>query len=330
MDKDSTQYHVWEAVRKTIQSSPKNVDPEELLQRATSRLLVQVGQDMMDRVAGPHMTFVDPRHHGDKVALIREARKIISLFQENGVGKKRVIVSIPATEAGLSAAQELEDCCGIQTNLTLVSGGLVHALACIKARATVMSIPVGAVLESFERISVDQYKQVTKHPGLEAIQRVISYFHVHDVATKLMATDIRTLSDLRTLGGLDAVSLLRHQMDEVRWSKLPFTVSLHQAPSSGGQDDIFAPLEDRCTETMYVALGKMKIQMEKIEAVISVELTAQLRLEMAGMKMLYQIPNLDADMEFMPEIPDELMSDIPDGISEDVMQYVMDQDVDCF
>jgi transaldolase len=48
----------------------------------------------MDRVTGPHLTFVDPRHHGDSSAMVKNARRLISLFQESGVGRDQIVVSV--------------------------------------------------------------------------------------------------------------------------------------------------------------------------------------------------------------------------------------------
>lgn len=55
-------------------------------------------------------------------------------FQENGVTKDRIVVSIPANEQGVHATRLLaED--GILVNLTMVAG-MSHAAVCTEAGAT--------------------------------------------------------------------------------------------------------------------------------------------------------------------------------------------------
>lgn len=49
---------------------------------------------MLDRVAGPHLTFVDPRSHDNAETMVRQARDIISKFEKNGIAKSKVIISV--------------------------------------------------------------------------------------------------------------------------------------------------------------------------------------------------------------------------------------------
>ncbi|KAG6820073.1 hypothetical protein H0H93_005601 [Arthromyces matolae] len=97
---------------------------------------------MMLRVDGPHFTFVDPRKHDNTDSIVRNAQRIISLFQEKEVSKGKIV--IPATAEGIQAAQILQSEHKINTNLYLVSG-LLHAAACAEAGATTITVPVGRV-----------------------------------------------------------------------------------------------------------------------------------------------------------------------------------------
>jgi transaldolase len=65
--------------------------------------------------------------------IVRMARRLVQKFQENGVTKDKVVVSIPATEHGVHATRLLaED--EILVNLTMVAG-MSHAAVCAEAGA---------------------------------------------------------------------------------------------------------------------------------------------------------------------------------------------------
>jgi transaldolase len=62
---------------------------------------------------------VDARTSFDKLETVRRAKKIISLYQNYGVDKSRVLIKIAATWEGIKAAEILKKD-NINCNLTLV------------------------------------------------------------------------------------------------------------------------------------------------------------------------------------------------------------------
>ncbi len=50
---------------------------------------------------------------------VSKARKIIRLYEKNGVGPERILIKLAATWEGIRAAEELEQS-GINCNLTLL------------------------------------------------------------------------------------------------------------------------------------------------------------------------------------------------------------------
>lgn len=127
----------------------------------TFKKLVELGCDMFQRVSGPHVTFIDPRNHDDTRAMMKDAYNLYKLFRFQGVPKENIIISvciiiilfhqnlnhfytqIPATEAGILAAQQLQKN-RVNVNLYLVSS-LLHAAACAETSPAVISIPVSNV-----------------------------------------------------------------------------------------------------------------------------------------------------------------------------------------
>jgi len=297
-------YHVWVAAKRAIDGR-KCVDNIGLTEAAMERFLVELGNATMDRVTGPHLTFVDPRHHGDSSAMVKNARRLISLFQESGVGRDQIVVSIPATEQGISAAKELESTYGIQTNLVLVSS-LIHAAACAEAGATSAAIAVGPLLDWHERRRKTNYRNLRNHPGIETIQSIVAYFKLHKIKTKLIGTNFRGLSEICLLGELDAIALSKEQIEGLRWSQLPLCFELSEsspaslrarqaqyptallASKSGFMTAMSAETRSMVAATVYVAIGKMKVEMETLQAVVGREVERQFALQTLDLKTLYR------------------------------------------
>ena len=56
--------------------------------------LVELGVSMLERVEGPHYTFIDPRYHEDTPSMVRQAVRLVRLFVEKGIGRDRIVVTV--------------------------------------------------------------------------------------------------------------------------------------------------------------------------------------------------------------------------------------------
>jgi len=154
--------------------------------------LVELGSVILDRAPGPHLTFIDPRLHNNSQEIVQKTRQLVSRFNDSGIHKDRIAVSIPATENGILAAKELE-VDGIHTNLILISS-LTHATFCAEAGASALTFSVGTLLDSYEQKRQRLYRKISSHPGIETIQSTAAYFQLHGIKTKLVGTDFRGVS----------------------------------------------------------------------------------------------------------------------------------------
>ncbi|KAF9007717.1 hypothetical protein BDZ89DRAFT_1144438 [Hymenopellis radicata] len=101
-------YHLWVATKLVSEDlSAGKLRAPPIYSAVFERLVVELGKALIDRSSGPHFTFVDTRLHGDGEAICASAIRLIDMFEEGGIERKRIIVSIPATEAGLRAVNEL-------------------------------------------------------------------------------------------------------------------------------------------------------------------------------------------------------------------------------
>ena len=105
-----------------IVSPPSN---SHVLRKSSSTTLffpqVNLGKAIAGIVKGYVSTEVDPRLSFDKEESLVRARRIIAMYEAEGVPRTRVLIKLAATWEGIMAAEELEKE-GITCNLTLVFG----------------------------------------------------------------------------------------------------------------------------------------------------------------------------------------------------------------
>jgi len=180
----------------------------------------------------------------------------------------------------------------------------MHAAACAEAKATALSISVGPLLDWHERKRKPaRYQSLPTHPGIHTIQAIAAYFKLHGIKTKLIGTDFREVSEIALLGELDAISLSQEQIEILRWSSLSLTAATEEASlrarqaqyptvllqSKGGfMASLSAETRTMIAATMYVTLGKLKVQMEALQEVVEAEVKHQLRMRTTDLATLYQ------------------------------------------
>ncbi len=89
---------------------------------------------------------VDARLSFDKDGQVAKARKLIELYEAEGIAKERVLIKLSSTWEGIQAARELESKHGIHCNLTLLFS-MAQAVACAEAGVTLISPFVGRILD---------------------------------------------------------------------------------------------------------------------------------------------------------------------------------------
>lgn len=63
------------------------------------------GKEILNIIPGRVSTEVDARLSFNKNASIEKAKKLIDLYEENGVGKERVLIKLASTWEGIQAAK---------------------------------------------------------------------------------------------------------------------------------------------------------------------------------------------------------------------------------
>ncbi|TFK32406.1 hypothetical protein BDQ12DRAFT_773456, partial [Crucibulum laeve] len=266
--------------------------------------LFELGYAISDRISGPHFTYVDPRRHRETIAMIENARRLSYLFQRGGFSKDDIMISIPATEEGIWATHHLRKD-EIKVNLYLVSG-IMHAATCAEAGAAAITIPVGRILDLFERQQYKGCQHLSTHPGIAIILSILAYFRINRVPTRVIGAGFREFAEIGALGGFDAVSISEHHLDRLKWrSEIVSSPNDNSVASTRGRQAKyptqflasrtkqfmkgFAPSSRRMAYRILTgALEELKLGMDKIDSAVSTELRRQYSLETLDLQTLYR------------------------------------------
>ena len=101
------------------------------------KLAVSIGCEILKLIPGRISTEVDARLSFDREASIQRAKRIIAFYEDQGIGKERVLIKLASTWEGIKAAEVLE-AEGINCNLTLMFTS-VQAVAAAEAGAFLIS-----------------------------------------------------------------------------------------------------------------------------------------------------------------------------------------------
>ncbi|KAF8909754.1 hypothetical protein CPB84DRAFT_1958797 [Gymnopilus junonius] len=296
--------YIWIATRKVVDICVKKklaLAQDELVSRAMDQLILELAVAFKGFVDGPHIAIVDPRNHADMDALVENAQRLSKMIKEQGM-TDQICFTIPATEAGIYAAQKLEKQ-GIQVNLCMVTS-LMHAAACTEAGASTISIPVGLLLDQYERKRSIPSVTSSAHPGIQSIQIILAYFRLNKIRTRVIGTSLRNLSEVGLLSEFDAVCITPEQSERLRWSPVsvdaldrqdhPAVLRAQQAkyPTDllgldTGFSSWFSPASRKfASNVLQPVLQDSKRQMDDIEDRLRDELIWQLDLATLPMKAL--------------------------------------------
>ena len=136
---------------------------ETQLINACDQVAVDIGSEVLRHVPGRISTEVDARFAWDRGMCVAKARKLIQLYEKNGIGPERILIKLAATWEGIRAAEELEQS-GINCNLTLLFS-FAQARACAEAGVFLISPFVGRIYDWYQKHQPQSAYQVDSDPG---------------------------------------------------------------------------------------------------------------------------------------------------------------------
>jgi transaldolase len=192
------------------------------------RLLVRFGCEILSLIPGRVSTEVDARLSFDTVATVARARRIMALYQAEGVARERVLIKIASTWEGIQAAAELERE-GIRTNLTLLFA-FCQAVACGQAKVQLISPFVGRIYDWYKKSAGAAWDEAAQaganDPGVKSVRQIYQYYKKHGIATEVMGASFRNVGQITALAGCDLLTISPELLAQLAAAEAPLTRAL--------------------------------------------------------------------------------------------------------
>jgi transaldolase len=182
------------------------------LENTLDKLAVNFGKEILKSVPGRVSTEVDARLSFDTEETIKRSRKLIDLYEKEGIARNRVLIKIAATWEGIKAAEVLEKE-DINCNLTLLFG-FGQAIACAEAGAFLISPFVGRILDWFKKNEGAEYTS-ENDPGVLSVKRIYQYYKKYEYKTIVMGASFRNVGEIEALAGCDRLTIGPNFLDEL-------------------------------------------------------------------------------------------------------------------
>jgi transaldolase len=168
-------------------------------------LFVGFGREILELIPGRVSTEVDAGLSFDTEATIAKARRLIGLYEQAGVDRKRILIKVASTWEGIRAAERLERE-GIHCNLTLLFS-FAQAVACAEAGVTLISPFVGRIYDWYKKDRGVSDIPADEDPGVESVTRIYNYFKKYDYKTQVMGASFRKVEQITHLAGCDLLTI---------------------------------------------------------------------------------------------------------------------------
>jgi transaldolase len=200
---------------------------------AVDALFVQFGVRILKHVAGRVSTEVDARLSFDTEKSIDKARRLIGLYEKEGVSRERVLIKLASTWEGIRAAERLEKE-RIHCNMTLLFS-FAQAIACADAGVTLISPFVGRIYDWHKQARKVEDIPLEEDPGVASVTRIYNYYKKHGYATQVMGASFRKAGQIVLLAGCDLLTIAPDLLDKLSRAEgeIPRRLSPESARESG-------------------------------------------------------------------------------------------------
>ncbi|MEA9389030.1 transaldolase [Acerihabitans sp. TG2] len=245
---------------------------------ASDKLAVNIGVEILKSVPGRVSTEVDARLSFDRGMCVAKARKLVGLYQEQGIDKSRILIKLASTWAGIKAAEELERE-GINCNLTLLFS-FAQARACAEAGVYLISPFVGRIYDWYNQREPMNPYDVEQDPGVKSVRDIYEYYKQHRYQTVIMGASFRKTEQILALAGCDRLtispSLLEqlHQSEEPVERKLsPSTEGFHQPAPYSEPEFRWAHNQDpMAVDKLAEGIRQFAVDQQSLEDLLSAKL----------------------------------------------------------
>ncbi|MBW8828004.1 MAG: transaldolase [Burkholderiales bacterium] len=197
-------------------------------EEVVDQVLVRFGREILKVVPGRVSTEVDARLSFDCAATVARAHRIITLYEEAGIAKERVLIKIASTWEGIQAARILERE-GIHCNLTLLFS-FCQAVACGEADVKLISPFVGRIYDWYKKSAGGKWDEGANagahDPGVRSVAQIYNYYKKFDVKTEVMGASFRNVGQITALAGCDLLTISPELLATLQSSEAPLRRAL--------------------------------------------------------------------------------------------------------
>jgi transaldolase len=198
-------------------------------------LLVRFGCEILKTIPGRVSTEVDARLSFDTAATVARARRIMALYEAQGIPRERVLIKIASTWEGIQAAAELERE-GIRCNLTLLFA-FCQAVACGQAKVQLISPFVGRIYDWYKKSAGAAWDEAAmsgaNDPGVQSVRAIFNHYKKHGIATEVMGASFRNIGQITALAGCDLLTISPELLSQLAASDAPLVQALDAAAAQG-------------------------------------------------------------------------------------------------
>lgn len=192
-------------LQQSVRWAQQTSNSDSLVDNATDKLAVSIGCEILQVIPGLISTEVDARLSYNTEATLAKARKLIALYEAEGISRERILIKIASTWEGIQAARQLEQE-GIHCNLTLLFN-FTQAVACAEAGATLISPFVGRILDWHKAQQPDADLSGDNDPGVQSVSQIYQHYKNHGYQTVVMGASFRNRGEIEALAGCDKLTI---------------------------------------------------------------------------------------------------------------------------
>ena len=208
---------------------------EEKAEEFIDRLFVLFGCEILKVVPGRVSTEVAASLSFDTAGTIAKARKLISLYKEEGVARERILIKIASTWEGIRAAELLEKE-GIHCNLTLLFS-FAQAVACAEAAVTLISPFVGRIYDWYKKEHNGAETPADQDPGVASVTRIYNYYKKYGYKTQIMGASFRNVNQIVLLAGSDLLTISPELLEQLELTEGALERKLDPAKAQASQEE---------------------------------------------------------------------------------------------
>ena len=198
------------------------------------RLFVLFGSEILNVIPGRVSTEVPASLSFDTAATVARARKLISLYENKGFSRDRILIKIASTWEGVRAAEVLE-LEGIHCNLTLLFS-FAQAVACAEAGVTLISPFVGRIYDWHKKQHGGAEIAPDQDPGVASVTRIYNYYKKFGYKTQVMGASFRNVNQIVRLTGCDLLTISPELLNQLEHMEGTVKRALDPAKARGSNE----------------------------------------------------------------------------------------------